>query len=181
MKIKHFLIGAVIGFASMSSYANADDYLQLRQQAEQGYSDAQFVLGLMYYDGEWIPQNYQQAMFWYRKAAEQGHSDAQFNLGFMYYDGEWIPQNYQQAMFWYRKAAEQGHSNAQFNLGFMYGLGKGVPQNYQQAYAWFFVAFINGNSKAASGIKIAAKQLTYQELAEASRLANLYIEQYRSK
>jgi len=37
-----------------------------------GEADAQFLLGLMYDNGEGVPQDYKQAIKWYTKVAEQG-------------------------------------------------------------------------------------------------------------
>jgi TPR repeat protein len=34
----------------------------------------------MYANGQGVPQDYGEAIRWYRKAAEQGFADAQFNL-----------------------------------------------------------------------------------------------------
>ncbi|WP_411727530.1 tetratricopeptide repeat protein [Methyloglobulus sp.] len=39
-------------------------------------------LGWMYDNGHGIQQDYQQAVFWYRKAAEQGYAIAQYVLGY---------------------------------------------------------------------------------------------------
>ncbi len=39
---------------------------------EQGVKPAQLMLGNMHLSGEGVPQNYAEAMRWYRKAAEQG-------------------------------------------------------------------------------------------------------------
>ena len=44
--------------------------------AEKGDAIAQFNLGLSYYHGKGVLQDYAQAVYWYRKAAEQGHPDA---------------------------------------------------------------------------------------------------------
>ena len=44
----------------------------LRPLAEQGIADAQYNLGVMYYNGWGVPQDYSAAVSWYRKAAEQG-------------------------------------------------------------------------------------------------------------
>ena len=52
--------------------------------AEQGDAPAQFNLGLMYDNGQGVPQDDKTAVKWYRLAAEQGVAVAQFNLGFMY-------------------------------------------------------------------------------------------------
>ena len=47
----------------------------------------------MYRNGEGVPQDYAQAVKWYRKAAEQGYANAQFNLGLMYTKVEGVPQD----------------------------------------------------------------------------------------
>ena len=48
--------------------------------AEQGHAEAQLNLGWMYQFGRNVPQNYEEAIKWFRKAAEQGHAGAQLNL-----------------------------------------------------------------------------------------------------
>ena len=94
-----------------------------RQAAEQGDAGAQTALGVMYEDGEGVPQDYAEAVKWFRKAAEQGDADAQFRLGYKYYHGKGVPEDYTEAAKWYRKAAEQGHVEAQYELRFAYDLG----------------------------------------------------------
>ena len=54
---------------------------EFRPLAEQGIPSAQFTLGVMYYDGDGVPQDYAEAVKWYRKAAEQGDASTRFNLG----------------------------------------------------------------------------------------------------
>ena len=54
---------------------------KLRARANAGAADSQFLLGQAYYNGQGVPQDYEQAVAWYRKAAEQGDADAQFSLG----------------------------------------------------------------------------------------------------
>ena len=44
----------------------------VRPLAEQGYAEAQSMLGFMHYHGEGVPQDYAEAALWYRRAAEQG-------------------------------------------------------------------------------------------------------------
>ena len=82
----------------------------------------------MYANGKGIPQDYREALKWYRLAADQGDADAQLNLGGMYARGEGVPQDYREALKWYRLAADQGHADAQSNLGGMYYEGRGVPR-----------------------------------------------------
>ena len=48
-----------------------------RLAAEQGNANAQFNLGLMYANGEGVPEDDAEAVRWYRLAAEQGNANAQ--------------------------------------------------------------------------------------------------------
>jgi TPR repeat protein len=52
-----------------------------RKAAEQGDVKAQANLGLCYYNGKGVGQNYKEAARWCLKAAEMGHAKAQYNLG----------------------------------------------------------------------------------------------------
>ena len=45
----------------------------------------------MYYQGQGVPQDYAEAVSWYRLAAEQGNATAQSNLGAMYDNGRGVP------------------------------------------------------------------------------------------
>ena len=73
--------------------------------AEQGDARAQSNLGVMYYEGRGVPQDYQEALKWYRKAAEQGDEGAQSQLGLMYQKGQGVPQGLVRAHMWYNIAA----------------------------------------------------------------------------
>ena len=47
-----------------------------RKAAEQGYSEAQYNLGMCYEAGRGVEQDDKEAVEWYRKAAEKGNKDA---------------------------------------------------------------------------------------------------------
>ena len=68
--------------------------LQLQPLAEQGDADAQFNLGLMYFNGTGVPQDDQLALKWFRQSADQGDAFAQFALGNMYYMGRGVSRNF---------------------------------------------------------------------------------------
>ena len=85
--------------------------------AEEGNAVAQNNLGLMYQNGWGVPQDYKEAVYWYRLAVEQGYAIAQYNLGLMYEKGKGVPQDDKEAVRLYRLAAEQGYADAQGNLG----------------------------------------------------------------
>ncbi len=76
--------------------------------ARQGDSAAQFRLGVMYYNGQGVTQDYEQAFKWFSLTADQGYSYAQHYLGWMHHRGEGVKKDYKQAVKWYTLAADQG-------------------------------------------------------------------------
>ena len=84
--------------------------------AEQGIASAQYNLGVMYHKGNGVPQNYKNAVKWFRLAAKQGKASAQYNLGIMYLNGNGVPQDDKTAVKWFRPAAKQGDANAKYLL-----------------------------------------------------------------
>ena len=94
-----------------AAYRKQDYTTALRLAADQGDAGAQFNLGLMYDLGRGVPQDYAQAVKWYRLAANQGYASAQANLGNMYYLGQGVPKDYVLAYMW-RNLAAAGASDA---------------------------------------------------------------------
>jgi len=120
--------------------------------AEQGDAEAQYNLGVMYRDGDGVPQDDKEAVRWFRLAAEQGLANGQFNLGYMYGTGHGVPQDDKEAVRWCRLAAEQGLAIAQSNLGNMYTTGHGVPQDDKEAVRWYRLAAAQGLAQAQSNL-----------------------------
>ena len=127
----------------------------------------------MYGTGKGVPQDYAEALRWYRLAAEQGYADAQASLGLMYYDGKGVPQDYAEALRWFRLAAEQGNADAQFNLGVMYYDGEGVPQDYLRAHMWVNLAgaAVNGFGPAQELRNLIAAGMTPSDISKAQEMA----------
>lgn len=142
------------------------------QKAEKGDPDALSFLGYIYSHGEGVPQDYGQAVNWYRKAAEQGSAVAQTTLGTAYVLGNGVRQDDTQAANWFRKAAEQGDAIGQSKLGASYGSGRGVPQDSVLAYAWQNLAAAQGEEDAKSLRDLSADDLSPIQLAEAQRLSS---------
>lgn len=76
--------------------------------AAQGDAESQCNLGLRYYNGEGVTQDYAVAVTCFRRAADQGYEYAQYKLGACYELGEGIGKDLRQAQHWYEKAAAQG-------------------------------------------------------------------------
>ena len=111
-----FLVVACATVAAADSIEKAGhaygrgDYVQAerlyRSLAEQGDPKAQYFLGVMYANGQGVPQDYKKAMTWIGKAADQGDAGAQLGLGLTYYTGRrGIPRDNIRAHMWFSIAA----------------------------------------------------------------------------
>ncbi len=140
--------------ATLASGQAELDVAELHRTADQGDAAAQANLGFLYASGRGVPQDYGEAVRWYRLAADQGNGNAQYNLGFLYANGRGVPQDYGEAVGWYRLAADQGHAFAQGSLGEMYADGRGVPQDYGEAVRWYRLAADQGDAFAQANLGI---------------------------
>jgi len=98
--------------AGMYAYStgNYDDAArEFRACADRGETQGAYYVGLLYEEGQGVPQDFQQARLWYGKAADQGDVDAAFALGRLYSRGLGVPQNRPLAYQWYARAAKGGH------------------------------------------------------------------------
>ena len=69
---------------------------------------AQAFLGDLFFNGQGMPQDFKQALFWFKLAAGKGNVAAQYNLGLAVELGKGEPRSPTQALSWYKKAAGAG-------------------------------------------------------------------------
>ena len=99
----------------------------LKEAAQAGLAQAQYRLGKMLYQGDFVPKDVAQALEWLRKAAIQGHPYAQYALGQFFLSGEDVPRDPQTASKWFREAANQGNQYAEQALARMDSSTNGIP------------------------------------------------------
>ena len=167
---------AMAGFAEGATAYNNKNYAvalkEVAPLAKAGNADAQHLLGLMYYMGRGVKQDYKQALAWHRKAALQGKADAQYVVGAMYYTGNAVIQDHKQAVGWFRKAAEQGHPDAQQVMGLMYRYQMaGMPQDNVIAYMLWNLAAAKGSANAAEQRSAVVKHMTQEQIEEGQALS----------
>ena len=137
-------------------------------------NDSLFQIGLMYYYGYGVEENYAEAVAWFQKATDADHYEAKNFLKaengdlakierlIMYHgDGSqeyWgIEKNSDKVEYWRKRAiearlkiAETETDNGEnfFKIGQMYYDGHGVKKNYTEAIVWFQKAVDAGNFDA---------------------------------
>ena len=148
-----------------------DDLESLRQAAEQGDADAQYNLGVMYFEGRSVLKDVAEAARWFRLAAEQGDASAQHSVGAAYENGIGVLKDDAEAVRWYRLAAGQGHVEAQRLMGARYLEGRGVLKDLVLAHMWLNIANANGDEPAREGRDLAERLMGHTEISRATELA----------
>ena len=150
-----------IALLLFSGLAAGGEFENVLAKAEKGDPNAQNYLGMMYFQGRGVGQDFAKALEWFHKSAKKGHASAMNNIGIIYYTGKGVLQNYAAAMEWFTKSAQKDYPDAQYNLGLMYYHGRsdpfdnsGAPQDFEKALHWFRKAAALGHASAHNNIGI---------------------------
>lgn len=127
---------------------------------ESNDAETQYRLALMYYEGDRVSQDYEEAEKWYIKSASQGHIKAQYDLGWFYRQGiidieaenhdiiDKIIKNESEALKWFTLAGNQGHVDAQNIVANIYFHGYGVKKDKKEARRWWNKTVENNDPEA---------------------------------
>ncbi|WP_083700095.1 tetratricopeptide repeat protein [Shewanella sp. UCD-KL12] len=118
-------------------------YMKAAQQQHEYQKDAQFMLGLMYFEGNGGGKDLSAAEHWLKLSVDNGHGEAAYLLGQINFDEYY---NIQRAHSWFQKSAELGHVPANHKLGLMYSDGSMGHTDQQQARLWFLKAAEMGSA-----------------------------------
>tara|TARA_Y100001970_G_scaffold90142_1_gene113622 strand:- start:18653 stop:19951 length:1299 start_codon:yes stop_codon:yes gene_type:complete len=130
-----------------------------------------YQLGLFYYNGLGITQDFGISYSKFIKSAELGDSDSQFYIGKFYHFGNGsfvkspVEKDYFKALEWYSLSADQENNKAQNNIGTLYYVGdgddtyKGFKPDVKKSLEWFKLASDNGNLKSKTNIDLAQSYL----------------------
>ena len=128
-------------------------------------------MGVAYYWGGGVDQDYKAAHKWFALAAEQEFAFAQYMLGHIFQNGDGVIQDYKAAITWYRMAAEGGNASAQSRIAFMHARGLGIVQDYTRAHMWWNIAASQGDEIAVKNRGKIEKKMTPSQIEKAQDLA----------
>ena len=86
------------------------------QAAEKGSPAAHNGLGVLYYNGADLPQDYAKARASFEAGAELGDADSYFNLGAIWAFGHGVPRDLKKALEYFQKAHDAEHWEAPFQV-----------------------------------------------------------------
>lgn len=104
--------------------------------ASQGFSDAQYRLGSLYFEGKYdIPKDYDKAYLWLGKALENGNQDAKPKLEGLYKTESGKVVNLQESLDILQQVAATGNMQARYLLSEKLLKGVGLDQDREKAVA----------------------------------------------
>jgi len=136
-----------------SAYLLLRDYKQAKEwmerAANQNYTSAQVILGIMCFNGVGVEQNEKEALKWALLAAQQDNPAGQLLVAEMYRLGYGKTDSLEESAYWYEKALEHGHyALAEYYLAEYYA-AEGDHQNIEKAISLYERAFDDGYKDAA--------------------------------
>lgn len=99
-------------YDKLQDYYNAEKYYEIGCNKGNGdavQAESCYNLGLMYYKGEGVRQDYYKAAKLYKKACDMKYGDACNNLGVLYGKGLGVRQNLSTAKHYFGKACDLGN------------------------------------------------------------------------
>lgn len=107
----------------------------LKNAAEAGHAESQFLVGRMYEFGHGVAVDLGQAEHWYHRAADNGNALAWNNLGFVY---EGLGRKTEEIMGCFLRSSELGYAGASYNVAQTSRLGlHGAQKDYVRALEYY--------------------------------------------
>jgi len=121
------------GSRNQTLYSQGNDWFM--KSANQGFSKAQYELGIASLEGLGTDRNIYKAIEWFEKSASKENKKAQYQLGLIYYEGKALKKDYNQSLKWFKLAAANEHVEAQAYLADMYFIHEEI-QDYYESFKW---------------------------------------------
>jgi TPR repeat protein len=121
---------------------------KLDKQSKDGDDAATHTLGMIYFYGEGVKQDYRKSAEYLGRSADAGFVPSQSFLGYLYENGFGVKEDVGKAVGLYTKAAEAGDTLAQLSLGALYFHGKKAPEDPSKAFSWLSKAAGSGDYQA---------------------------------
>ena len=149
--------------------ATCDDLTRTAIDAALGEPMATYRLGVDFYAGHCVPQDYANAASLWETAAGFGIAHAKNNLGFLLSEGLGVAKDPVRAAQLWTEAARAGEDEAQVHLGHALFHGVGVQQDRVRGLAWVLRA-INA-APDDEGADVRSKVLDMARAQKAEMLA----------
>ena len=120
---------------------------ELKQIADQGDPHAQYIMGLLYRDGDLLVPDAEKAKRWLELSAQK-LPDAQYALGKLYLSDDPDMHDLAKGIYWLQRAADSEHEYAAYRLGKEYLTGENISKDSTKAALYLQQAAAQANPYA---------------------------------
>ena len=124
----------------------------LRVAAQQGYAEAQALLGQVLLDGQGVAVDQAEALHWFKAASRSNHPMAINMVGRCIENGWGVAANPMEAANWYKRATDLGLDWAMYNYANLLARGVAISPNRAEAYRLYHAAAAQGHAKSMNVI-----------------------------
>ena len=146
------------------------NYLHKGIEIGKPNSDAAYILGTLYLDGDLIEKDLKKADYYISLAANLNHPAAIKSIGDGYYTGDIRKKDIKKSLEYYEKAAKLGYGPAQFNAGIVLLNTASSKKDLKMAIFWLDKASKNDDDlKEITKSALKYKEYAKNKLQEMSR------------
>lgn len=142
-----YRLGRIYYYAP-APYSNVRQAVKLFRETSGKVGLSALMMGVASEEGKGTPQNFADAVDWYKKAIAMGQNEAYAYLGSAYMDGRGVPASEERGVSTLQEGADKGDARSQRRLAVLYTQGKGVPYDYEKALHWSLEAAKGGDVQA---------------------------------
>ena len=160
----HYLTGKC--YEELEEKEKAFAHFNIAYSCNKPYLYAINYLGVCYYSGIGVKEDFNKAFSYFSEAAKQGYSGAQYNAGLCHYYKDINGKSYEKAFDYFLAAHNQKHLRSTKMIALCYANGYGVEQNFQKAYEYTLLADKNDPIVRSNLVKYATKIGNYKAAKE---------------
>ncbi len=101
------------GIGCDKKFDDAFKWLVKAAESDDKNDGAQYMLGILYFNGDGVEKDLVRSAQWYRKAAENGHESAQYELVLCYLYGDGVEANTDEAIHWFKAGSALGDTRCE--------------------------------------------------------------------
>ncbi len=168
------------GEGVIRNYMTATAWYQ--KAAAQDHRDAQFNLGMIYYNGAGgggdpgaVAQDQAAAARWLGPAADQEHPMASYLMCLLVDEGRSVERDLNRALTLCRTAADSGIAGAQYNTGLLLAERSNEIATWREAYTWFLLARRANYPGAQQNLEVVSRYLNEAEIGAAQAAADAWM------
>lgn len=155
------------GIGCEKKYDEAYKWLIKAAESDDKNDGAQYMLGILYFNGDGVEKDLVRSAQWYRKAAENGHESAQYELALCYLYGDGVEASADEAIHWFKAGSALGDTRCEEKLGELTSEGTAPSLAVEDVDQWMRQSTVNAVDVAENKLMVLLKVAANTDMSQA--------------